>query len=142
MTDDNDELPNEQQEDAEGIPAASAVDPRQFVERRKHQEVQAEQVRLFWSRALRDPIGGLIVWQMLKDLHAFEERFACGPNGFPQPEATWFEAGRQSFGLALYHKLALYDREALLALHDRFDPAFAEPKPAKRSRKRRAGVNG
>jgi len=115
-------------------PVASAVDPKQFTERKKRIDVEAEQVRLFWSRTLRDPVGARVIWSMLTDLHAFEERFACGPNGFPQPEATWFEAGKQAFGLALYHKLAQCDREALFALHDLYDPRFAKPKP-KRSRK-------
>lgn len=26
-----------------------------------------------------------------------EQAFACGPNGFPQPEATWFKLGETSF---------------------------------------------
>lgn len=134
MTDDDppDAAEDETAPDAE--PIASAVDPKEFSERRKRIDLEAEQIRLFWSRIMRNPIGARVVWQILTELHAFDERFACGPNGFPQPEATWFEAGKQSYGLALYQKLAVYDREALFALHDLYDPRFAKPKPSRRRR--------
>ena len=39
-----------------------------------------------------DPRGRQEMWGLLQAAHAFEERFACGPNGFPQVEATWFHA--------------------------------------------------
>jgi hypothetical protein len=96
--------------------------------------VRREKIRQFWSTALRDPIGAEVLWQLLIDLHTFEERFACGPNGFPQPEATWFAAGEQAVGLRLYRTFGNFDREALFALHDRFDPNFVKPKPPPKKR--------
>ena len=93
-----------------------------------------EQARDFWSRSLRDPAGGKILWNMLRDLHVFEdELFACGPNGFPQPGATEHARGQRDFGLRLYRTLVKFDREAVFALHDHHDPLFARLKTARKS---------
>jgi len=95
-----------------------------------------EKAREFWSRSLRDPVGGQILFNLLRELHVFEDaQFGCGPNGFPQPEATWHAAGQRDFGLRLYRTLIKHDREAVFALHDRFDPLFARPKTARKSPK-------
>lgn len=91
-----------------------------------------EQAKDFWRRVLADPIGPREIWALLQSCHTFEERFACGPNGFPQVEATWFEAGQQAFGQRLYQTLILYDREAVFKMHDQFDPRFAKPKAARK----------
>jgi len=129
--------PNEEDDD-DGAPAEQpTVDASNKTTHRSAQIkriVEAEQVRRFWSNALRDPVGQRVLWQLLADLHTFEERFACGPNGFPQPEATWFAAGEQAVGLRLHRTFARHDREALFAMHDKFDPAFAQPKPPRRKR--------
>lgn len=38
------------------------------------------------------------MYGLLRDCKAFDVQFACGPNGFPQPEATWFKAGESDWG--------------------------------------------
>jgi hypothetical protein len=85
----------------------------------------------FWKAVLSTPIGRREVWAILRSAHTFEERFACGPNGFPQPEATWFEAGQQAWGMRFYHSLALIDRDAVFVMHDEHDPRFAKPSKRK-----------
>lgn len=101
---------------------------------RKRADVEREQARIFWSRVLRDPIGAREVWRILASTHTFEERFACGPNGFPQTEATWFHAGEQAFGQRFYQMLIRQDREAVFLMHDEFDSSFADANPARRKR--------
>jgi hypothetical protein len=94
-----------------------------------------EKARDFWSRSLRDRVGGPIIFDLLRSLGVFEDsKFACGPNGFPQPEATWHAMGQRDFGIRLYHTLVKHDREAIFALHDQLDHRFARPKTARKPR--------
>ena len=108
--------------------AASTVDPHAQKRIRDVRKRDAAEVTAFWRSALAHPVGRREIWRLLSELHTFEEKFACGPNGFPQPEATWFHAGEQAFGLRLYHSLILYDRAAVFLMHDEHDPRFAKPK--------------
>lgn len=87
-----------------------------------------EEDRLFWQQALEHPIGRRIIWGLLTDAHTFDTAFACGPSGFPQPEATWFKAGEQAFGLRLYQTLLVKARAGTLLMQDEHDIRF---KPAK-----------
>ncbi|MEO6783453.1 MAG: hypothetical protein ABI196_21600 [Bradyrhizobium sp.] len=75
----------------------------------------------FWRGVFADPVGRSEMWELLQKCHTFEERFACGPNGFPQPEATWFEAGQQSFGLRLYQSWCLIDLPGVMLMHQECD---------------------
>ncbi len=124
--DDDGSAPTEQ-------PTTSATGTTTVRRQRVKQLTEQEHAREFWSRSLRDPIGGKIIFTMLRDLHAFEdERFACGPNGFPQPDATEYQRGQRDFALRFYRTLVCYDREAVFALHDQLDPFFAKPKTARK----------
>ena len=136
MTDD-DPLPEDRAEshaapaEQKTVDAASGQSQREI---KKRADVEREQARIFWSRVLHDPIGQREIWRILVSAHTFEERFACGPNGFPQTEATWFHAGEQAFGQRFYQMLVRQAREAVFAMHDQFDSAFAEAKPPRRKR--------
>lgn len=85
----------------------------------------------FWKQALSNEVGRAELWGILQDCHAFETRFACGPNGFPQPEATWFEAGKQDVGQRLFFTLTKHDRAGAFLMLDEHDPRFAKPKRSK-----------
>lgn len=85
----------------------------------------------FWRAALSTIVGRRELWAFLQSCHAFEERFACGPNGHPQPDATWYHAGERDTGQRLYRSLFRIDRDAIGKMHDENDPAFAKPKPRK-----------
>ncbi len=89
----------------------SAAEPVQFdagdpvAVRKRETKAQAakRQADDFWRGLFSTEIGRRELWKLITDqCHAFDERFACGPSGFPQPEATWFQAGQQSLGLRLY----------------------------------------
>ena len=69
-------------------------------DRAKHLAYEA---LLFWRGVFSERAGRAEMWKILNEAGAFDERFACGPGGFPQPEATWFNAGQKSFALRLYH---------------------------------------
>jgi hypothetical protein len=66
--------------------------------------------------------------------HAFETRFACGPNGFPDDRAAWYGRGEQDMGLRLYHEWMRRDPAAIALMHQENDVRFIKP----RGRRRRA----
>ena len=83
----------------------------------------------FWTSVLADPVGRAEIWGLLTQAGTFEERFACGPTGFPQTEATWFHAGEQAMGMRLFQSLIVIDRAGVFRMMDEHDPRFAKPKP-------------
>lgn len=111
-----------------------ASDPKQQKRIRNKAKREADEAKRFWTAALADPVGSREIWRLLNDAHTFETRFATGPNGFPQPEATWFHAGEQAWGMRFYQTLAIHDRGGLLAMHDLHDDRFGQVKrvPAQR----------
>jgi hypothetical protein len=78
----------------------------------------------FWRDVFASEVGRAEMWKLLQDTHAFEERFACGPNGFPQTEATWFHAGEMAFGLRLYHSWLALDHAGVALMHSENDSRF------------------
>lgn len=126
MTDDEPHTPNEL---PDGI--GQAADPAAF----KKQSEKAVDDRLegdrWWAGLIASKVGRHEIWALLTSCHSFEERFACGPNGAPQPEATWYQAGERDTGLRLYRSLLRIDHEAVHRMHLENDPEFAAV-PAKR----------
>jgi hypothetical protein len=88
----------------------------------------------FWRRVLSDPVGRRELFKILASGHAFEERFACGPTGVPQSEATWFQAGEQSFAFNLYRSWKRMDPVGVLRMELENDPLMRPP-PKRRRRK-------
>lgn len=109
----------------------NAADEGQVLEATRQSRKRKDQAADFWKACLATPIGRQEIWGLLQSCSTFEDRFACGPNGFPQPERTWFLAGEQAFGLRFYQSLLRMDRLGVLAMHDQCDPNFAKPKRRK-----------
>jgi hypothetical protein len=109
------------------FPEVAIADEKNKLRKRKDKlSLQQQQSVAFWHRVFADPIGRREMWGILQACHAFEERFACGPNGFPQPEATWFHAGEQAIGQRLYRSWARLDRAGVFLMHDEHDPDFVK----------------
>lgn len=136
MTDADDDHPVTHDIQPEGI--GNAADPTEMRIAREKRDERMSDAERFWRGVLADPVGRREVWGLLQSAHTFEERFACGPNGFPQPEATWFHAGEQSWGQRLYQRLQFLDREGTWLMLDEHDSRYARPAPAKRRRSKRA----
>ncbi|HQT65359.1 MAG TPA: hypothetical protein PLO16_12685 [Acidocella sp.] len=120
-TDDLEILPTEQST----VDASSLATLR---ESRRRAAFDKQNADGFWHRVFADPVGRAEMWKLLTACHTFEERFACGPSGFPQPEATWFHAGEQSIGLRLYQTWLRLDPIAVMQMQTEHDPRFADPK--------------
>ena len=128
---DAEDLTDEIEDDA---PTEDSTDARAYARKLSKIEQDKAEAKLFWKQALAHPIGRREIWRILDAAHPFETKFACGPNGFPNEQATWFHAGQQEFGLRLYHSLLLLNREGVLLMQDENDSRFAKPAPPKAKR--------
>lgn len=111
-------------------PTIDAGNPRAVKKRRQDVEDEQREIDLFWASLMKLPLGRKIMWGLLRDCGTFDASFQCGPNGFPQPDATWFKAGQKAVGEGLYLKLSVVAREDTLRMHDEYDSRF--PKPLKK----------
>ena len=126
------EIPEEdeiQASDTETVDAASAKGIRK---QKRAIRVKDEQKRAIYRQLFSTPAGRRVMWEILNDTNPFEALFVTGPNGFPQPEATWFRAGQREYGLRLYQSWQLLDRDGVNLMLDENDPRFIQ---AKKSRK-------
>lgn len=76
-------------------------------------EKRARESTEFWQTVFSMEAGRREMFAILGHLHTFEQPFAVGPNGFPQPEASWARFGAQAAGLALYHRWLRANPEAV-----------------------------
>ena len=129
----DEDLPEDQPLSGEALPTdkglASAVDPATIKRAGDQAKREAAEAEEFWAGVFRSAVGRREMWRLLQVTHAFEERFACGPNGFPQVEATWFHAGEQAVGQRLYQTWLRRDPLSVSAMHAENDPNW--PKPTK-----------
>lgn len=129
MADDDD--PPEDEFDPQPLPAeqptVDAASVRTYRSARVGEKRRARDAATFWRNVFADPVGRYEMWGILASAHAFEERFACGPNGFPQPEATWFNAGQQALGQRLYQTWMQHDFEGVHLMLTENDSRFAPP---------------
>lgn len=119
------------EEDAGSVPdLPNAADSVAVAKASKAAKRRRDAAGKFWATVLDDPVGRAEVWGLLTTAGAFETRFACGPNGFPQTEATWFHAGSQAFGLDLFMRLQALDPAGVLKMQIEHDPRFTALKRA------------
>ena len=88
-----------------------ASDPTQVRDRRRSARVLEDQRAAYFGRMLADPASRRFSWQIISDLHVFNQRFA-EPGQPARSEAAWFllgqrEAGLQLFRLFMRHQPAL-----------------------------------
>lgn len=119
------------QSDADAMP--SAADEAGLARARQRNESYAKQRENFWRGVLADPVGRRELWAILGiEAHAFEVKLACGPNGFPQTEATWLALGEQMLGQRMFQTLQLVDFEGSYLMLAEHDPRFKKPPKPKR----------
>lgn len=117
-----------------------ASSPTTLRESNRKQKREREESLAFWHGALSTPVGRRELWRNIVEAgHVFEDRFACGPNGAPQPQATWFQAGETSFARRIYLAWLRDHRDLVALMHDENDPNFAKPRARRAPRKEIAG---
>lgn len=113
--------------------APSAADEAGLAQARQRKLSYAKQREAFWRGVLADPVGRAEIWAILGfEAHGFEVKLACGPNGFPQPEATWMALGEQMLGQRIYQTLQTIDFEGAFLMLSEHDSRFKKPAKAKR----------
>lgn len=120
----DDENESEDESGAVDETTPNAAEPKAVRRRVRKVDEERRQADEFWRAVLASPVGRKEIWGMLVSVHTFDDRFALGPTGFPQPEASWFYAGEQSFGLRLYRSLLRIDHDGIALMHREFDPEF------------------
>lgn len=131
MSDDFDDLTDDVA-DVES-PNPDAGSKREYRRRINKAELALRESREFWAVVLSTETGRREMWKALSLGHAFEVKFACSPNGFDNPQATWFHAGEQSTAHALWLYLLKMNRAGCLAMMDENEPALATLPDPKRS---------
>ena len=132
MVDDEGPAPGESTDGEPEPQIASATDPVAIAKAREKSRLNKSAGNKFWQSVLATAVGRQEVWALLTAAHTFEERFACGPNGFPQVEATWYHAGEQAFGMRFYQSLLLIDHDAVVQMHEEHDARWIKPKRARK----------
>jgi len=122
-------------EEEEATPEApSAVDLKSQRRIRDKAKREAEEARLFWKSVFATPVGRREVWAILANLRTFDNnRFANGPNGFPQESATWYYRGEQDAGFRIFRSLEKIDMSGFALMRKEHDPFLSEP-PKRRRR--------
>lgn len=106
----------------------NAASPRRQRGKKMDAEVRRRETDAFWRRCLSEPIGRRAIYEFLQTARYKQTTFACGPNGFPQPEATWFQAGERSVAERLADSLMVLDLPGFSLMLAENDPRFAPRK--------------
>ena len=105
-----------------------AADPVVHRKRATKAALRHREIQRFWQAVFADPVGRAEMWGILSQAGTFNDTFGVGPNGFPQPEASWFHMGARSFGLRLFQSWQVLAREGVCLMQDEHDPRFTRPK--------------
>lgn len=132
MADDDAETPPDG-----AMPEDEAKERAELQKKRTRARNADEESAEFWRGVFADPVGRREMWALLQNAHTFEERFACGPNGFPQDLATWYQSGERDVGMRLWRSWLRLAPEGVMRMMTENDPAFRDaPKPRRPRRVR------
>ena len=70
----------------------------------------------FWRQALATKVGRRAIYRVFEQGGLWTNPFAVGPNGFPQPDATWFKAGEKALIVRIHDKFQILDHEAVFTM--------------------------
>lgn len=97
--------------------AGEAANPKKIRLKRVTKKLLERGSAEFWQGCFSTEIGRREMWAVLLACHTFEQIFAAGPAGFPDPQANWFHAGEREIGLRLWRTWLARDPKAVIAMH-------------------------
>ena len=109
--------------------AVNVADPKSTRRAKRRVDREEDERREFWSGVFASAIGRREMWGILQSGHAFDEKFANGPSGFPSPEATWCEAGEQRLAFRIYLSWLRLAPDGVGLMLTENHPALAPIKP-------------
>ena len=124
MSDEDDAPDDISDEDLAKLSEFDAGDPAAVKRKARKAEIQEREAKRFWEYIFSLEIGRREMFKLLRDAKAFETEFACGPNGFPQPEATWFKAGQSDWGKRMRDSWMVNHLESFALMLRENDPRF------------------
>ncbi len=110
--------------------------------RQKRQKARSADVEEaeFWAGVFADPVGRRVMWAFLESCSTFGERFANGPNGFPQAEASWYHAGERDTGLRMWRSWLRVVPNGVTEMMRENDPRMKDAPKVRRRRMRSLDV--
>lgn len=114
---------NDDEELPEDVPD-DASDPKLVERKRRRKRKSADEAQEFWRGIFATEIGRREMWKLLEAGSFTSVRFDCGPNGFPQPEATWFHAGEHELVQRIHDSWQILDFEGVHRMRSEYDPRF------------------
>lgn len=116
IDEDEDDLPENAPDDA--------ADPKQADRKRRRKRKASDEAAEFWQGIFATEIGRRELWGLLEAGGFSTTRFDCGPNGFPQPEATWFHAGEHALVHRFYDSWEILDYDGVRLMRREHDGRF------------------
>lgn len=112
---------------------ANAAEPKALRQQRRTARWHERQAAAFWNTVFSTEVGRREMWGILASGHAFDERFVSAPNGFPQSEATWCQAGEQRLAFRLYLSWLRLCPEGVTLMLLENEPGLVPPKRRNRA---------
>lgn len=132
---DDDDVPVEGSRDENASSRVpNAADPVRIERARQRADFREDQRADFWKKTLSTELGRQVMWEVLQGMHTFEERFAATPSGFPDPNASWFQAGEKAAGWRLYDAMRKAALEEVWLMHEECDSYFQAQKKTRRKK--------
>jgi hypothetical protein len=99
---------------------------------RKRVDNEAELASRFWRGVFSTPVGRREMWGLLKACQPngdpFDVPFACGPNGFPQDQATFVRLGQYQIGQMFFQSWLKLDLEGTILMLRENSDRFPKPR--------------
>lgn len=111
---------------------ANAADPASVQRAQDKKKFKEDQKADFWRRVLADPVGQVVVWDLLESCGTRHPEIAASPAGFPDERGTWLAEGKRSIGVGLREMLMRVDFDGVKRMYDQCHPDFYKPKPKRR----------
>jgi hypothetical protein len=127
MTDDppDDDIPRADEDNPETV---SAVDPVQQSRKRRKAESEQDKAARFWKVVFGDGVGRRAMWEILESVGWRNSPFTATAVGFPDPNATWFNAGRHAYAQHLFMTWLKQSPDGVMQMLAEHDPRFFVPK--------------
>lgn len=117
-----------------------AKEEKRLKELREDEDRKRVEGEEWWRESLSTIIGRRELWELLREMHAFDDRFPITPVGFPDTNAAWFAAGQQSKGQSLWLKWLKLDPDNTTLMMRENDPRFAPVSPVPKGSRRVRGA--